>query len=84
MRTETMEPRPLDVRLARLAVEWDDEADDSIAGLFETDDPSSFSGGRDDLEAIRSSIERYVDTGPDRLEDEVFFRARFRLQFVRR
>ena len=62
-----MEPRPLDVRLARLA-------DDSIAGLFETDD----------LEAIRSSIERYVDTGPDRLEDEVFFRARFRLQFVRR
>lgn len=71
------------VQLAKLAVFWDDEADNELIRLFPYDNnPDRFRGDREDLSAIRSSMKKYEETEAGIGEDKAFYDARFELQFV--
>lgn len=74
-------PRRRDVQMAKLAVHWDDEADNDLIQLWPANnDPTKFSGTREQLSEVRRAMKRYEDLEAEMMEDEAYYQARFRLQ----
>lgn len=76
-------PISKDVELAKKAVWWDDDVEDSLAKEFPpSNDPTQFHGSREDLSKIRGAMKRYEEQEAEIMEDKAFYDARFRLQHV--
>lgn len=74
-------PRRSDVKMAKLAIHWDDETDNRLIRLWPHDNnPAKFSGTDTELSRARRAMKRYEEQAGKK--SEAYYKARHRLKYT--